>query len=186
MLPQLAKGSTSRRISAEEALEELRRTGELVDAVLDEPLHLRALPGDEYSTGAHRFLRCSLSSLVGHFLEYAGAVSLEDCQVGELDMSASYFLAGLLIRGCTFTGLVDFQCGGHNRDGTVVRFEDTVFQRFVNFFDCDFDGPIELRRCAFEAGTNLLGNRDQPFMVGFVVAPVIEECTGSVDLDGEG
>lgn len=129
---------------------------------------------------------CSLPELDASFVEFADSVILERCQFGRAQLYAAYFLAGVVVRGCTFADAVDFQCGGHNRGGALVQLEDNVFQGFVNFVDCWYEGPFELRRCTFKAGTNLLGNKGEPFEVRFDVAPVVTENIGVIDQDGQG
>ena len=57
--------------------------------------------------------------------------------------------------------------GEGNKDGSIFALKDTVFHEFVNFLDCTFDGPVEIRGCRFEKGTNLLGNRGQPYAAQF-------------------
>jgi hypothetical protein len=110
---------------------------------------------------------------------------LEGCEIGNAELFSAYFLAGLSVAGCTFTGRVDFQCCGHNRSGTAVRLQDSRFLGFVNFFDCWYEGPFQVRGCAFEGGTNLLGNRGEPFEVQFDVQPELMGNTGTLDHDGE-
>jgi hypothetical protein len=96
----------------------------------------------------------------------------------------AYFFAGLRVAGCTFESPVDFQCGGHNEGEHEVVLYATAFRGFVNFFDCWFRGPVVVRDCRFEGGTNLLGNRGQPYEVHFDVPPVIEDDEGNLGLDG--
>ena len=36
----------------------------------------------------------------------------------------------------------------------------------MNFFDCWYEGPFEVRRCTFRKGTNLFGNKGEPFKYG--------------------
>lgn len=59
-----------------------------------------------------------------------------------------------------------------------------MFIHFVNFFDCWYLGPVVIRRCHFVAGTNLLGNVDQPFVTSFKIPPVIEDTTGTLTMNG--
>jgi hypothetical protein len=65
-----------------------------------------------------------------------------------------------------------------------VELVDSRFRGFVNFFDCQYDGPLVVRRCHFDGGTNLLGNVGQPFVVGFAVPPIVEDTTGDLLRDG--
>jgi hypothetical protein len=62
--------------------------------------------------------------------------------------------------------------------------ERTTFGGFVNFFDCWFTGPVVIRRCRFEGGTNLLGNGGQSVAVQFDVPPAIEENLRNLGVDG--
>ena len=177
---------TLRTVSAEAALNELRTAGVIADANIEGPLSLRPLCEGDVLNWSVRIERCSLNELDASFVEFVHPVILERCQIGRAQLFAAYFLAGLVVRGCTFADTVDFQCGGHNRSGALVQLEDNVFHGFVNFFDCWDEGPFEVRRCAFGGGTNLFGNKGEPFEVKFDVEPVAFENTGAIDQDGEG
>jgi hypothetical protein len=176
---------TRRSITAAGALAELQRNGVLVDVTVTEPLPLRALCADDELNQPIRLTRCSVSDLEGPCIQFAAPVVFEECEFGSAELFAAYFLAGLTVAGCTFMGRVDFQCGGHNRGGAAVCLEDSRFLGFVNFYDCWYEGPFQTRRCAFEGGTNLLGNRAQPFEVQFDVQPELTENSGTMDHDGE-
>jgi hypothetical protein len=95
---------------------------------------------------------------------------------------SSYFSGGLLIDRCMLAS-THLSCGGHNRGGTAIVLSATTFKAFVDFADCQFEGPVLVRKCAFEAGTNLLGNRERPDRVQFAVPPVLTDNRGRLDLD---
>jgi len=56
----------------------------------------------------------------------------------------------------------------------------------VNFFDCWFKSGVIVSNNDFKKGTNLLGNKDEVYRVQFDIEPVVENNTGSINLDGEG
>jgi hypothetical protein len=177
---------TARKLPASAALEELKKTRVLQDALVEGSLSLRPLCDGDALKGPVHIVDCLLDQLDGPCIEFAGPVLLAGNHIRRVEFFAAYFLAGLTVRGCVFEDNVDFQCGGHNRDGSAIVIEDSTFRGFVNFYDCWFEGPLAVRRCDFKAGTNLLGNRGKPFEVQFDVTPEVAEVAGTIDADGEG
>src|SRR5262249_38849990 len=110
-----------------------------------------------------RFVGCSFGKVDISFLQFEGAVRFEACSIESLFGMSSYFFAGLVIERCVLTSSTDLSCGGHNRGGHSVVLADTTFAAFVDFTDCWFEGPVVVQRCTFGGGTNLLGNREQPY-----------------------
>jgi len=175
-----------RPVSATMAVEELRRTGVLADACVGGALSLRALAAGDLVDFALRFSNCDLSALNGDCVEFGQVVQLRDCRIGPASFFAAYFFAGLEIQRCRFTDRVDFQCGGHNRRDASVDLNAVDFDSFVKFLDCWYMGPVRIAQCKFRKGTNLLGNKGQPFEVRFDVLPEILGNQGDLSQDGEG
>jgi len=46
------------------------------------------------------------------------------------------------IVNCLFHGMVDFSFGGHNDVDSAIQIKSTIFNDFVNFFDCQFGGDV--------------------------------------------
>lgn len=93
---------------------------------------------------------------------------------------AAYFYGGLEIHNCIFENLVDFSCGGHNKDGNEIRIEDNTFKKFVNFDDCIYDGPFIMKNNNFDEGTNLLG--EWQLSPSFDEVKIIENNKGELTL----
>lgn len=131
---------------------------------------------------------CEIDTLGLSCAQFQGNVLIQDCTFldpnSALEGFATYFHAGFVMERCRSAGPVDLQCGGHNRNGNWIRIVDVSFEKFVNFFDCWFEGPVEVSRCKFKCGTNLLGNQNHPCRVTFDVAPIIEQNEGVLTLDG--
>lgn len=169
-----------------DVLELLNRGEPVRDADVVEPLDLRLLCDGDALHVPIRLAGCRLAGLSGACVQFHAPVVLENCTIEAAEGSffAAYFLAGLRVSGCTFRSPLDLQCGGHNQGGSEVVLTDSIFKGFVNFFDCWFEGPVMIRRCRFEGGANLLGNKGQPCEVRFDLPPVIEDNVGALDLDG--
>jgi hypothetical protein len=182
------------RISAIEALLRLKAGSAIINAEVLEPINLRALcpphPPEVHDTIAElvEFRACRLSSLDAMQALFQERLTLIDTRVEAQHGSfwCCYFFKGAQIERCEFIRPVDFSCGEGNKDGSVFALRDTVFHEFVNFLDYTFDGPVEIRGCRFEKGTNLLGNHGQPYEAQFHVPPVLEGNEGRMDLDGYG
>ena len=136
------------------------------------------------------FRSCRLNSLDALWRRFSrNAFTLIDTRV-ELVATGSfwccYFFKGAEIERCEFVGPVEFSNGEGNKDGSIFALKDTVFHEFVNFLDCTFDGPVEIRGCRFEKGTNLLGNRGQPYAAQFRAPLVLDGNERRMDIDGYG
>lgn len=173
-----------RTIDASEALESLRHGQTLRDVTVVGPLTLGELAEDDVVRAPIRIEGCRIDHLAGESLRFAAGVVIANSSVGVLSFTFAYFPGGLDVADCAVGGGADFQCGGHNTGGRAFRLARCVFAEFVNFFDCWFEGPVVVRECRFEAGSNLLGNVGRPMQVQFDVTPVIESNVGSLDLDG--
>lgn len=75
---------------------------------------------------------------------------------------------------------MDVCWAGHNAPDAPFVLESCRFERFVNFDDEWFKGPVMVRECAFARGTNLLGMRGWPNQVRFDVAPILERIPASL------
>jgi uncharacterized protein (TIGR02996 family) len=172
---------------AAEVLAALRRGEPICDTTVEGLLDLHLLcEGDDLRLPV-RLGGCRLQGLDGVCIQFHRPVLLGYCTVEGVEgrsFYAAYFLGGLHVTGCSFESSVDFQCGGHNQAGHAFVLEGTSFRGFVDFFDCWFTGPVMIRGCTFERGTNLLGNLHTPGRVQFDVPPCIEGNKGRLDCDG--
>lgn len=173
-----------RIVAASEALETLRRGDALRDSTVIGDLSLRPLAEADVVRTPIRVEDCHIERLEGEWLRFDAGVAVANSTVGVMSFTSAYFPCGLDLIACAVAGAVDFQCGGHNAGGHAFQLVRCEFREFVNFFDCWFEGPVVVRECRFEAGSNLLGNVSRPMQVQFDVAPVIESNIGSLDLDG--
>lgn len=175
-----------RNASVEEVLDLLRRGLPLRELLVAEPISIESLAINERITQPIEIVGCQLHSLNAISLRFESSVVIKDSLIENTNGSFafSYFLGGLIIQECTFESKVDFQCGGHNKNSNCFLIADSTFKKFVNFFDCWFEGPVEIRNCDFEAGTNLLGNQDAPYAATFKLPPVIENNIGVMNLSG--
>ncbi|UQN06553.1 hypothetical protein [Deinococcus sp. QL22] len=171
-------------MTAAEALQRLKTGEGLVGVEVRGQLDLQALE----DTGGVRLpvlLRgCRLPAVDASDLVFHAPVTFERCHVDAALFYAAYFLQGARFEACTFGGDVTFECGGHNEAPAAFTLLNCTFQGFVNFFDNWYPGPVEVRGCRFEGGTNLLGNRGQPYEVAFDLPPQIEGNSGVLDADG--
>jgi hypothetical protein len=187
-----------KELTAAAVLEAISRGETVHNAIVAETIELRLLAkhwplGTQGPPGTQdqllvpvSFVGCQLHCIDAVCLHFHHPFVLRDTviDIPSASFYACYFLEGYTIERSTFCGDVDFQCGGHNATDKPVIIRDSTFRGFVNFLDCWFMGPVEVRNCCFEKGTNLLGNKGQPFEVTFDVAPLIDGNSGDLDLNG--
>ncbi|MDP4216253.1 MAG: hypothetical protein Q8927_08625 [Bacteroidota bacterium] len=128
--------------------------------------------------------QCTIENLIGLSVEFKHSVTLVASSIRKCSFNYAYFFDGLTIDNCSFNSYVDFEAGGHNNRPILIK--NSTFSEFVNFFDCWFHGEVIVVNNHFPKGTNLMGNLTDMGGVEFVVPPVIENNTGSIDLDGDG
>ena len=167
-----------------QALEILRAGLPLENRRIDGELDLTELASDEEIHVPIVIRNAEIESLVTMNGYFQKPVVLERVRfAGEVSFWCGYFFAGFSATDCEFGGLVGFENGGHNRDGSEFRLKDCVFRKFVNFLDCWYEGPVYVQGCRFEEGTNLLGMVDEPCRVSFDVTPIIENNVGNLALN---
>jgi len=171
-----------KEISTDEALAALRRGDPLEDCHVPARLELGTDEEFDVPVVLHS---CLLDGLSASFCHFAQPFELHAVQVTDsVDFYAAYFLGGFLSTDCRFDGAVDFQHGGHNQNGTEFALERCHFAGATIFSGCWYEGPVTVRGCSFERGSDLLGHRGQPDQVRFDVDPLIEDNVGSLDLPG--
>lgn len=173
--------NTLEKIHAKEALERINTNQELKNCYVYGRLDL----------GYERQLLSPLIILNSYFedlycpsVEFFSEVRFKDSCFLNATFLYSYFIQGLIIDNCKFHSYIDFQAGGHNLKPILI--ENSIFDDFVNFFDCWFKSDLAIKNNTFKKGTNLLGNRGEHFEVKFEIEPIVQDNKGAVDLDGEG
>jgi hypothetical protein len=155
------------------------------DAQIRGAWRLRDMATAEQITVPLVMQRCVVDKLDASFAYYHAPVVLTDVHVvGGCNLRAGYFYGGFSALRCRFYGTFDAESGGHNRNGSVYSLVDCHFEKFANFGDDWFEGPVVVRGCTFRRGTNLLGSKGQPAEVNFEVSPVVEGNVGVMDLNG--
>jgi hypothetical protein len=129
---------------------------------------------------------CFVENLVSPSIEFTYGLRLTESHFAKCSFNYAYFIGGLTIDNCVFDTYLDFEAGGHNQKNHAFKIIQSSFCGFVNFFDCWFQSGVEVVNNEFKKGTNLMGNRDEPFRVQYDVPPLIENNRGQIDLDGDG
>ncbi len=133
-----------------------------------------------------RIENCFVESFKSESVEFLTKIEFANSEFKKCTFSFAYFSGGLNIEKCIFYDYLDFQCGGHNSISNAFMIKNSIFNEFVNFLDCIYNGPVEISDNVFKKGTNLLGNKCQSYKVSFDVLPCIENNKGKIDLNGEG
>jgi hypothetical protein len=127
---------------------------------------------------------CIVECLQISAIAFAKPMKFINCHFNECHFIFTCFLGGLFIDHCTFDHYVDFQSGGHNKDGNPVTITNNEFKGFVNFFDCWYESEVTISNNLFHKGTNLLGKLHD-IGVTFDIAPTIKDNTGQLDINSE-
>jgi len=156
-----------------------------------EPLNDMFISGELNLTGHDNFDKalsadnCIFEHLKGISSSYLKTFKFTNCEFKNCEFLFSYFLGGLVIDNCIFDSYLDFQAGGHNKNGNAVSITNSTFKNFVNFFDCWYESELIIRNNNFQKGTNLLG-KPNGISVTFDINPMIENNRGQLDIGGEG
>lgn len=129
---------------------------------------------------------CTIENFNSAAFKFDHHVRIEKTKFIKCVFNFARFHAGLLIDSCEFENYLDFSPGGHNEVDKVFTLKNSVFNEFVSFFDCWFQGRVEIVNNNFRKGTNLLGNKDQTYVTQFDIPPKIQGNIGAIDIDGEG
>jgi hypothetical protein len=166
------------------ALKFLRDGLTLKDTILAGPLVLRDIAVKDMISSSVTIANCTLESLDAGFVSFQGPVNLTEITVlGDCTFDACFFLAGFSAIRCRFKNGIGLRWGGHNKNDSLFCLEDCEFDRFADFEDDLFEGPVRICGCVFREGTNIFGLKESPLRVTFDVEPVVELNTGRLDLD---
>ena len=130
------------------------------------------------------FKNCIFKNFFALMKTFKETVTFINCTFNHLSFMSGFFLKGLEITGCEIFEITDFQCGGHNKPSHKILIQNSKFHKFVNFFDCWYEGPFILKNCELVEGTNLLGNKNTSTPVSFDICPIIENNKGDLYLNG--
>ncbi len=173
------------QVSLKQVYDSISHNAEISGVSVNDKIQLKNVSIDEYILNKVIFKNCIINALEGDYLFYDDFVILERCSINIANFAASFFSSGCEIRECIFYNDLNLlSMGGHNKPDMPIIISDCVFHGFVNFIDAWFGGPVEITKCHFLKGTNLLGNKGQPFVVMFSVPPIISENIGSLDKNG--
>lgn len=172
-----------RNISAERAKDLLIENKPLKDYYISGILDIADFENPEKRI---QIKNCIVENLKSQCVQFLAKVELIDSEFKDCSFLFCYFLGGLEISNCIFNNYLDFQCGGHNKIDSNFKIFNSTFKDFVNFFDCIYNGPVEIVKNNFVKGSNLLGNIGKSYQTSFEIKPTIQGNKGSIDLDGEG
>jgi hypothetical protein len=152
-----------------------------------EKIELRSSTKDgDYIDRAVTFYNCQIKALDASYCTFNKKLTLVDCIIEAALLSTSFFLSGLTIERCTFKNdIFLFSAGGHNAKDKPIIIHDTIFEGYVDMNDAWFMGPLIISKCNFKKGSNLLGNKGQPFVVTFDIKPELIDNQGNLSLDGD-
>ncbi len=170
-------------IDPEKAIMSLHREGTLEGFHVRGRLDLLSMAGSKGIVKLPiRISDCTIEEYYSPTVCYTAPVEWVHCKFRRIELHAVYFLKGLVCRDTEFLSEISYGSGGHNSPDTTILFERVKFNKFVDFFDCWFRGPVVFRNVEFLEGTNLLN--EEHGWVSFDVPPVLEEVSGPVDFPG--
>ena len=167
-------------MQVENLIDKIRKGCTIENLIVDQEI---CISGDKTKNKV-QFEKCKISSLIMENVEFKNQVIFKNCIIENISFAMSYFRKGLIIEDCIFNSHVDFQCGIQNTNG-IVSIERNTFNKFLNFFDCEFKSQLFFSKNTLLVGTNLLGNKGTPFEVQFNVLPLIEDNKGTLTKNGE-
>jgi hypothetical protein len=171
-------------VSAHQVYDMISSNLEISNSSILEKIKLRKISFEDYIHNNIIFKNCIINELNADDLFYYEPVIFERCIIDKSSFYSSYFLAGCEFRECTFNNEVHFMdTGGENKADNHIIITECIFNGFVNFSDAWFHGPVEISKCRFVQGTNLLGNIHQPYRVKFDITPNLFENIGTLNLD---
>jgi hypothetical protein len=176
--------STLNPITATTAIEQILNGKPLRDLHVKGTLVLQT--GDERLRYELILENCIFDDFKTSFLSFERPVRISRCVFYKCSFNSTYFIKGLHIEDSVFKSYLEFIAGGHNQNGSLISIANCTFEGFVNFFDCWYKSQVDISNNNFRKGTNLMGNRTEPYRVQFDTPLIIENNTGQTDIDGEG
>ncbi len=179
LLPKLATDAVYKLLENEVTIE---------NVFLSEKIDLRTLACPDTNSNIPKkvtFRNCYITDIDARDCGFEKLFTLSKCLIVSASFEPSYFLGGATFDGCEFINDIGFLTMGGSSPGKPLIVRDCVFHGFVNMFDAWFEGPVEISRCSFPKGTNLLGNKGKPYQVRFEVTPILKDNAGKMDVDNE-
>jgi len=128
---------------------------------------------------------CIVDNFTAMSVQFLSKVELINSEFKNCIFTFAYFTEGLKIQNCIFQKYLDFQCGGHNKKDNFIEITNSIFQGFVNFFDCIYEGPVKIKDNDFMEGTNFLA-KNIACPVSFEIKPITVNNKGKLDIENEG
>ncbi|MFW7380271.1 MAG: pentapeptide repeat-containing protein [Oligoflexus sp.] len=114
-------------------------------------------------------------------VQFTKSVKIKGSKIKGLDIYANYFAEGFELEDCVIESKVIWTAGGHNLK--PILFKNCVFNEFVDFEDCYFEGDVIFENVRFIKGTNLMGNKGTPVEVTFEIDPRLTNVEGDFAMD---
>jgi hypothetical protein len=174
-------------ISSNEVLGLLNKQLPIENALIRDKLILLDV-GDFSSKGLNisvpiTFRNCRISNLDAIDCGFTAHFTMSDCIIELASFEPSYFLGGATFSSCEFLTDVGLLSTGDTGENEPFSLINCVFRGFANFFDAHFGGPVLISGCTFMKGSNLFGNKGQPYRASFDVAPSLQNNIGKMDVD---
>ncbi|AEA45692.1 hypothetical protein [Fluviicola taffensis] len=131
------------------------------------------------------FENCNIHSIGDSIKLYSKKISFIDCEIGSIWFQGTHFIGGLELKNCSVSNYSYLQAIGHNLAPNEFIIDNCVFNDYVDFFDCYFEGPVQITNNDFRQGTNIGIYLQRPFGILADINYKIENNKGDIFKDDE-
>lgn len=148
----------------------------------NEKIDFNALKKFEISTELI-FNNCSIDNIEDSIKTYTKKITFINCKTGKIWFIGTSFNGGLEMKNCLVKNQSSFEAIGRNLSKNQFIIENCVFNEFIYFFDCYFEGPVKIENNEFKQGTNICIFLQVPYGIKEGIIFKIEDNKGNLFLE---
>ena len=107
-------------------------------------------------------------------------IVFKNCKIESIYSIGTQFIGGLEMINCVIEKNASFDSIGHNLKSNNFIIDKCIFNEYVDFFDCYFEGFVKITNNEFKQGTNIGIYLQRPFGIKDDIDFKLENNIGNI------
>jgi hypothetical protein len=152
---------------------------------IDLSIKFKGIPEDIDINTELIFSNCRIDSFSVYVQLLNRKLVFNECIIGKILFFGTHLIGGFEMRNCVIENLACFDAIGHNINPNKFIVDSCTFNVFANFFDCWFEGPVNISNNNFKQGTNIGFYLNPPYGIEAGLEFKLENNIGNIYLENE-